>query len=267
MDGLDDDQGLGNNMNGLNDDLNGVINNDNGIDNGMMDNGIDGSIIEGMDENMAGMMDGMVEGMDDLFGNDWDSKLQPFSRNRTELYLSSFPSLTVPASDDISLSTDNPTVATLEPKTEPDNDTLPDNLTDSMQDQLTAQLPDSMNDAKCDMKSDFKQDPDHKPNILANLRQSIGMSGGMSGMPDKNDQQNNIGQSHNNGEQVSKSQFSVHFPALFRKDYASRGPNNIFSNRLVKFCSNHSRSVSWYQRPPSEKCHHGSGPIVPTWRM
>lgn len=60
-----------------------------------------------------------------------------------------------------------------------------------------------MNDNKSDMKTDFKQDPDQKPNILANLRQTIGFSGGMSGMPDKNDQQNNMGQSHNNGEQVS----------------------------------------------------------------
>lgn len=78
IDGLGDQDGLDgaglNNINGLND-LNGInsdINNMNGID------GIDGmdaiEAMEGMEgmEDMEGMAD--VNGIDDLFGNDWDSK-------------------------------------------------------------------------------------------------------------------------------------------------------------------------------------------------
>lgn len=89
-----------NNMNGLND-LNGVndINNMNGID------GIDGMDaidamegIEGMDgmdgmEGMEGMEDVNMNGIDDLFGNDWDSKCSSsfcWRKRRTRNKINSF---------------------------------------------------------------------------------------------------------------------------------------------------------------------------------
>lgn len=106
----------------------------------------------------------------------------------------------VPASDDLSLSTDNPTIPNLESKNEPDSD-LSDNLPVSMQHQLGHSLNQPMNDVKSNMKHDFKQDPDHKPGLGLNMGQSMGLSG--NGMSDKVNQHCDgiMGQA-NNGEQV-----------------------------------------------------------------